>query len=552
MRQNALESLENRQLLAFTASVNFQPASAVVPVGYVVDSGKTYGNRGNGLSYGWNAANNTTRDRNSVISPDQRHDTFIHLQKGGTFRWELSVPAGWYDVKVVCGDAGYFDSNYRIDAEGALVVADKPTSQNRFVTGTVRVKVTDGKLTLKPATGATNAKICFVNVTDASSVPDAQLQAQISHAFEFASSQMGKTLMQINNSASTYVERTGSDGPWKTTTNAAWTAGFLPGEMWQLFTFNGDNNWRDKAIKWLTPLASRATVDTGDLAFKFMTSTLPYYQLTGNATARQTLINAADQKMKQWNETVGAFKTTWFTTKSGNPDANFPVLLDMTTDMSLLLWAADETGNALYRTRAISHMEKVVQYIQRADGSTSHFAMFNSTTGAFVLNETYQGYANDSTWSRGQAWAILSFTDIAHRTGRADFLLAAQKAADWYLDHLPADFVPYWDFSDPTIPNTYRDSSAAAVSASGLIQLSRITLDPILSLKYKTAAENILKSLLSQDYLAEGTVHRGVLNHGASNIPNNIYGRDCSLIYGDYYLLEAMNRYMELPLDPVP
>jgi hypothetical protein len=146
--------------------VNFQPSAAPVPAGYLADGGAAYGARGNGQTYGWNADNSAgARDRNASNSADQRYDTLLHLQKGGTFTWELAVPSGTYDVRVVAGDASYFDSTFRIAVEGVLAVNATPTSANRWAEGTVTVNVTDGRLTIASASGAVNNKICFVEVT---------------------------------------------------------------------------------------------------------------------------------------------------------------------------------------------------------------------------------------------------------------------------------------------------------------------------------------------------------------------------------------------------
>src|SRR3954465_9125447 len=129
--RSILESLESRQLLhgGFTAEVNFQPAGAPTPTGYIADTGLTYGDRGNGFTYGWNADNSAnTRVRNSSISPDGRYDTLDHMQKGGDFTWEMAVENGDYIVHVVSGDAGYNDSVYKIDVEGIPTVDGTPTA----------------------------------------------------------------------------------------------------------------------------------------------------------------------------------------------------------------------------------------------------------------------------------------------------------------------------------------------------------------------------------------------------------------------------------------
>jgi glucose/arabinose dehydrogenase len=145
--------------------INFQPAASPVPSGYLVDSGAAYGSRGNGFSYGWNAANNNTRDRNSTRSLDQRYDTLNHMQRNGTFTWSLAVPNGSYRVRIVAGDATATDSYYRINVESTLAINQRPSTSARWVDRTVTVTVSDGRLNVTNATSASNNKVNFVEVT---------------------------------------------------------------------------------------------------------------------------------------------------------------------------------------------------------------------------------------------------------------------------------------------------------------------------------------------------------------------------------------------------
>jgi glucose/arabinose dehydrogenase len=148
----------------FAAKINFQPDGAAVPAGYVADTGAAFGDRGGGLSFGWNAATSETRERNQ--NDDQRYDTLNHMQKpsNANARWEIAVPSGSYEVKVVMGDPGHFDSTFRLAAEGRQIVNGAPTSANRFVEATATVTVSDGRLTLTNAAGAVNNKINFVDI----------------------------------------------------------------------------------------------------------------------------------------------------------------------------------------------------------------------------------------------------------------------------------------------------------------------------------------------------------------------------------------------------
>ena len=153
---------------AAVTRVNFQPAGAAVPAGYLSDTGLAYADRGTGQTYGWNIDNSAqTRDRNAANSPDQRYDTLTHLQKPANPDgvWEIAVQAGTYTVRVVSGDAQHFDSVFRTSVEGVLTVNGTPTSATRWVEGTATVTVSDGRLTVRSAAGASNNKICFVEIT---------------------------------------------------------------------------------------------------------------------------------------------------------------------------------------------------------------------------------------------------------------------------------------------------------------------------------------------------------------------------------------------------
>jgi hypothetical protein len=158
----------------FPIHVNFQPSTSPSYSGYLVDSGQTYAARGNGYTYGWNVDDSAnTRDRNLAKSPDQRYDTLIHMQRSGSFSWNIAVPNGRYSVHIASGDAGFFDGVFRINAEGMLVVNGTPSSTKPWVEGTAIVNVSDGKLSLTSATGAVNNKICFIDISQAAALAPA-------------------------------------------------------------------------------------------------------------------------------------------------------------------------------------------------------------------------------------------------------------------------------------------------------------------------------------------------------------------------------------------
>jgi unsaturated chondroitin disaccharide hydrolase len=365
---------------------------------------------------------------------------------------------------------------------------------------------------------------------------DQSLQNKINHAMAFARDQANRTAASLT-PAQGYPDQTKADGTWNLTPAANWTSGYFGGVLWQLNRYFPNSGFDTKATTWTTPLADQKT-QTGDHFSRLWDTFKPLYDKTGNGKYRQVLLDAAASKDAQFNATIGAFRTPEITSNSGNAKANFGLLMDQTMDLELLFWASDQTGNVTFRNHAITHLQTVISRMVRADGSVFQRFFFDSATGKAIGGENYQGYSNSSTWSRGQAWAVYSFSTIAQVTQRADFLAAAKKVANHFVSHLPSDGVPFWDFAAPGIPKTYRDSSAAAIATVGLLRLGKLSGDST----YTGAAQSLLSRLLTPKYLSEGTASRGILNHSALNVPKN-KGNDVSLIFGDYYLLQAINAY---------
>ena len=184
----------------------------------------------------------------------------------------------------------------------------------------------------------------------------------------------------------------------------------------------------------------------------------------------------------------------------------------------------------------------------RPDGRTYWLADYDETTGALLAQQTAADPPSDnSCWARGQAWGIYGFTMAYRETGDARFLSTAQKLADYYLANVPPDQVPYWDFQAPNIPNEPRDSSAAAITLSALVELAGACTNLQDSAKYWQAAHRLFTSLRSANYLAEGTSSSGILLHGTGEPPTaTMLEVNVSLIYGDYYFIEALKRYRDI------
>ncbi len=370
---------------------------------------------------------------------------------------------------------------------------------------------------------------------------------QLNNALNIAQEQSQKTVANLANTGE-YPQYVNSDGSLSLVSNTQWTAGTWPGLLWSLYQATGNVYYRNEAIAFTNPLSVDDT-QTSDVGFRVYDAFYPLLQQEpGNTTVINILLAAAAAKSTTFNSTVGAFEA-WRASTSGNPAANFNVLMDLIMDSQLLFWAAKQTGNQTYYNEAVDNAVIEETYLVHPNGTSSQFAYFNSSNGQFVDNETYQGYSNTSTWARGEAWAIYGFAQVYADTGRADFLATSELAANWFIAHLPGDDVPYWDFSDPAIPSTYRDTSAAAIATSGLLQLSQLIArsDPTNSAKYRNAAGAILQSLASTKYLANPmTASNGILLQGALNVPASPSINDNSIDFGDYYFVQAIDEYLGL------
>ena len=169
------------------------------------------------------------------------------------------------------------------------------------------------------------------------------------------------------------------------------------------------------------------------------------------------------------------------------------------------------------------------------------FAGYDQNTGALLNHFTKQGYATESTWSRGQAWAMYGFTTAYRYTKDPRFLDAARRTADYFVRRLPPDRVPYWDFDVPDKATAPRDTSAAAVTASALLELSSYESDPAVKQRDIDTARDILTSLSSPTYAPRNPRFAAMLQHGTQHLPKG--WANSGIMFGDYYLVEALGRY---------
>jgi unsaturated chondroitin disaccharide hydrolase len=251
------------------------------------------------------------------------------------------------------------------------------------------------------------------------------------------------------------------------------------------------------------------------------------------------LIQSAKSAITRYNPKVG-------TIKSWNFKANdHPTIIDNMMNLELLTWASRKTGDPIYKDIAIKHAETSIKHHFRPDYSSYHVVLYDSTTGEVQKKHTAQGYSDESRWARGQAWGLYGYVMMFRETGKPAFLTQAKKISDMFLKILPEDGIPFWDFDAPNQPNAVKDASAAAVAASGLLELSLIAKDKEESLKYYNGAVRLINALTTPKYLAQKGNYECVLLHSAYHVPKN-YEVDVNISYADYYYMEALSRLKKI------
>jgi rhamnogalacturonyl hydrolase YesR len=335
-----------------------------------------------------------------------------------------------------------------------------------------------------------------------------------------------------------------AEGKLKTVGSGGWVSGFVPGTLWYLYQYGHDPKMLDYAKNYTARVEKeKYNTRTHDLGFRLYCSFGNGYRLTGDTDYRSIMLTGAESLISRYNPVIGcirswdSFKDRW----------QFPVIIDNMMNLEYLFWASRASGNPKYRDICISHADVTLKNHFRPDYSTWHVVSYDTISGLPEKKNTHQGYADASSWARGQAWGLYGYVVMYRETKDRKYLEQAKNIAAFMLHHpnLPADKIPYWDFNAPDIPNTWRDASAGAITASALIELSGY-VDDALAKEYLGVAETQLRTLSSPEYFAEkGTNGNFILKHSVGNLPGNAQ-IDVPLTYADYYYIEALLRYLEL------
>lgn len=316
-----------------------------------------------------------------------------------------------------------------------------------------------------------------------------------------------------------------NNGIWQTNDDGFWTGGFWIGELWWAYLHTANDNYKRLAYEYLKLLERQNQLKTLDLGFLFYPSFALGYQITMDAFLKGISLQACDNLLAQFN---GKFFGGWWLDDEEKPNHQITTI-DTMANLALIWWAYEETRDKKYLDVGIEHAKITYENFIREDGSTVHIVEFKMPDAKKTKELTHQGYSHNSCWARGQAWALYGFAKAYKVTQLEEFLVAFEGLADYFIKNLPDDFVPYYDFKDPNIPNVPKDSSAAAIAACALLELDT----------YIQPALNILNSL-TQNYFTLPE-YDGILTCGCYHLPNQ-EGINCSTIWGDYYYLTALSK----------
>lgn len=335
------------------------------------------------------------------------------------------------------------------------------------------------------------------------------------------------------------------NGKYTFASNSDWRQGFWGGILNYCYILSGKKEYLEYADTQNRILRDRLyntpqTLDH-DIGFLYELTELTYYKLTGDKKSLKTAIDASDILVNRYNP-KGKYIQAWdvwtFEPEfAQNNDRR--IIIDCMFNLPLLFEVSKLTGDKKYYDVAYNHAETCRKTIVREDGTTFHTYLFDRDTGAPDRGETWQGYADDSCWSRGQSWAVTGFTMAYRYTKNEKFLETATLTADKFISLLEENYLPAWDFifkGQDVVP----DASAAAIAACGLLELAEY-VDAKKGEFYKQAAEKMIESLWENCSSKGDDEYEALIKRCTGFFAKNSEV-DTGIIYGDYYFVKAVTR----------
>lgn len=403
---------------------------------------------------------------------------------------------------------------------------------------------------------------CFITTvvlfTMACNKPKNEKSIFIDNSVSFAEEQTNFLLKEVGAPTGENYPRTMNENGQLVTTNMYdWTPGFFPGNLWYLYELSNDSVWKNVAEEWTNTLEPLKTFTKHhDLGFMIYCSYGNAERLAPKPEYKDIIIESAKSLSSRFSEQTQTIKS-WNYRKAWNDTTEwfYPVIIDNMMNLEMLFYASKISGDKRFYDIAVKHSDATLKNHFREDFSTYHVVNYDTISGKVLNQATCQGFSDNSTWSRGQAWAIYGFTMVYRETKDKKYLEAAEKAADWYLKHLPADLIPLWDFNvgeegyvpgkmsyAVTFQEKLKDVSAAAIVCSAFFELGEMTNNKM----YTEKAIEMLHTLSQPPYRAELGKNAGfILTESVGSIPH-INEINKPLVYADYYYLEALARYKKL------
>lgn len=361
-----------------------------------------------------------------------------------------------------------------------------------------------------------------------------RLAEKCQQTFDFA----GKQLRHLIETHPDYFPLYTTNGKWQHSGEAwtNWCEGFLGGQLWLLYRHTGDDYWLDKAKHYSRLVEHRKTDRTvHDLGFLFWSTWKRWHNLTSDEAVNQVVIEAGQTLALRFKE-KGQYLRSFVADES--------LFIDIMMNVGIIFYAAQQTNNADLWRIANQHCLTTRRYLVRGDGSTSHEGIFDLETGEFLRQSTHQGWRDDSSWVRGLTWALYGFGTAYSFSGDIRFLNTAEACANFYIERTPAHGIPPNDWEEASRSRSH-ESSAAAIAASGLLNLAKLTGDALRARTYHNYALTILDTLTTPEFLAiETPGWEGILKHGAYHERKGL-GVDESVMWGEYFFLEAVSKVLE-------